>query len=253
MIDLKNIEQLLDRFAEGTLSPDEEAKVQAWLEANAELLSTPLVAPHQAQATMPGKEHLYRRPLLAPVWRAVAAACVVAVVATVPLWHRQPAEPAPMMASAEEIEAAEPEINTEISTESHAAISTAPAAPAPARQPQRVAPQTLHPAPSRANDPAVAPQQLLAAAPMLAQPQALPLPVRESIVVQADEMVAWVADTIAYDEMVAYSLQLGNQQWLEPVAAPLYYRFEEERQRLGDSLLAFVERHSQPLMQLIKK
>lgn len=245
MIDQQNFEEMLDRYADGTLPAGQAAEVEAFMAAHPELLDDPDLRVTTPEAAMPDKASLKRRAAIGPMWRYAAAACVAALIGVgVLLWLDRPEPAAPTMIAQAKVD----EIDS-VNGQNGPLVQPSPTKPIRPIKPTK--PITSTPL----LDPAVAPQPLLAAEPNMPAPQALvAVKAAKPRIVDTDALIAYSPDTIEVGTLVVYTSPLeGQPQWLEPVTTPVYNHLEERYNRLESTMLAVADKATQPFNAIFRK
>ncbi|MCR5821437.1 MAG: hypothetical protein K6F85_00770 [Bacteroidales bacterium] len=235
MIDQQKFEEMLNKYADGTLPAGQAAEVEAFMAAHPELLDDPDLRVTTPEAAMPDKASLKRRAAVSPMWRYAAAACVAAITAAGALLL--PHRPATVTTS----------------TTNVAQVNEPDKPTVPAGQPSPMTPIAPINTITAAVDPAVAPQPLLAAEPNIPAPQAQAAAATASKprIVDTDALIAYSPDTIEVGTLVVYTSPLeGQPQWLEPVTTPVYNRLRESYSRIDSTMVAMA---SQPLTSILRK
>ena len=246
MIDQQNFEEMLDRYADGTLPAEQAAEVEAFMAAHPELLDDPDLRVTPPEAAMPDKASLKHNAVVSPLWRYAAAACMAALIGVgVLLWLDRPEPAAPTMIAQAEVD----EIDS-VNGQNGPLVQPSPTKPIRPIKPTK--PITSTPL----LDPAVAPQPLLAAEPNIPAPQALAAAATASKprIVDTDALIAYSPDTIEVGTLVVYTSPLeGQPQWLEPVTTPVYNRLRESYSRIDSTMLAVADKATQPFNAIFRK
>lgn len=243
MIDQQKFEELLNKYADGTLAAELAAEVEAFMAAHPELLDDPTMRVTAPEVAMPGKESLKHKAAVASLWRYAAAACVAALIAAGLLLRPDISEPAAtsLITVAQVHEPDEPAEPTE-----------------PTEQPTPIAPITpITPitTSTKALDPTVAPQPLLAAEPNIPAPKVIAATAAaKPRIIDTDALIAYSPDTVEVGIMVVYTSPLeGQPSWLEPVTTHVFDRLEDGYSRFEGTMLAVAEKAAQPITSIFRK